>query len=78
MERDANSINESQADKLPWDHAEGLSATSGSGGWGFGGSHLLPLPHISAPFGLSRLQLKSRTLVPRQAIAQLFNSIYSY
>lgn len=37
MEGGANSKNESQADKLPCDHAGGLSAISRPGGWVSGG-----------------------------------------
>lgn len=58
--------------------AEGIACYHWAQGLGSSGLSLaatLPLPHISAPFGFSRLQLKSRVEVHREAIAQLFNSI---
>lgn len=58
--------------------AEGIACyhwAQGLGSLGLSLAAMLPLPHISAPFGFSRPQLKSRTEVHIETIAQLFNSI---
>lgn len=65
MESDANNVNESWADKLSSDRAEGLSATSGPGAGFLGVSLAASAPHLDTIRVIQTLAEKQNTSAQR-------------